>query len=138
MSVLSELGYQQDPEVDRLSEKASPEAIARSAAELGCSSVAFTYNDPVVFLEYAIDTAQACHEKGIRTVAATAGEICEKPREEFFRHTDAAKADMEGFTERLYHELCAGWLRAVLDTLEYVRHKTHCWLDVGVLSCTGS
>jgi pyruvate formate lyase activating enzyme len=124
-------------EVDLLSERASPEAIARTARRLGCASVAFTYNDPVIFLEYAIDTAQACHEKGIRTVAVTAGEICEQPREEFFRYMDAANVDLKGFTERFYRQLCAGWLRPVLETLEYVRHKTDCWLEITNLVIPG-
>jgi pyruvate formate lyase activating enzyme len=124
-------------EVSILSEKAAPLSIAREAQNQGCKSVAFTYNDPVIFLEYAVDTAQACHERGIRTVAVTAGEICKEPREEFFRHMDAANIDLKAFTESFYHRLCAGWLKPVLETLEYVRHETNCWLEITNLIIPG-
>ena len=87
-------------EFDRLTDQASPEAIAAAAARLGCRSVAFTYNDPVIFLEYAVDVAQACHARGIKAVAVTAGYICPEPRVEFYRHMDAANLDLKGFTER--------------------------------------
>ena len=73
-------------QIDTSAEEASPEAIAEAAHRLGCPSVAFTYNDPVVFIEYARDVARACQQLGIKTVAVTAGYICDEPREEFFRH----------------------------------------------------
>ena len=76
-------------EIDTLADQASPETIARAAEELGCRSVAFTYNDPVIFLEYAVDVAQACREAGIKTVAVTAGYITEEPRRELYSHMDA-------------------------------------------------
>jgi len=107
-------------EVDTLADSASPETIARAACELGCRSVAFTYNDPVIFLEYASDVAQACHECGIKTVAVTAGYICEEPREEFYRFMDAANVDLKGFTEHFYKQICAGHLQPVLDTLVHL------------------
>jgi pyruvate formate lyase activating enzyme len=97
-------------EVDTLADRATPETIAEAAQELGCRSVAFTYNDPVIFLEYAIDVAQACHARGIKTVAVTAGYICEAPREEFYRFIDAANVDFKSFTERFYKQICAGHL----------------------------
>ena len=92
---------------DRLQDLASPEAIAEAAVASGCRSVAFTYNDPVIFLEYAVDVAEACRERGIKTVAVSAGYICEEPRAEFFRHMDAANIDLKGFTERFYKRRCA-------------------------------
>ena len=99
-------------EIDTLADAASPEAIARAAGPLGCRSVAFTYNDPVIFHEYAIDVAQACRERGIKTVAVTAGEVCAEPRAEFYRVMDAANVDLKAFTERFYREVCAGSLAA--------------------------
>jgi pyruvate formate lyase activating enzyme len=120
-------------EVDTLADSASPEAIARAAHRTGCRSVAFTYNDPVIFFEYAIDVAQACHAADIKTVAVTAGYICPEPRVEFYRHMDAANVDLKGFTEDFYHKLCTGSLAAVLDTLKYVRHETNCWLEITTL-----
>lgn len=124
-------------EIDTLSDEASPELIARVAAELGCESVAFTYNDPVIFLEYAIDVAQACHERGIKAVAVTAGEICPEPREEFYRYMDAANVDLKGFTERFYEKICSGKLQPVLDTLKYLKHETKVWFEITTLLIPG-
>ena len=110
-------------EMDTLAASAMPEAIARAAVETGCQSVAFTYNDPVIFHEYAIDVAVACHEAGVKTVAVTAGVICDEPRREFFRHIDAANVDLKGFTEGFYRKLCKGDLATVLDTLVYLQPR---------------
>ncbi|MCH7685057.1 MAG: AmmeMemoRadiSam system radical SAM enzyme, partial [Gemmatimonadetes bacterium] len=89
-------------EIDTLADAASPEALAQAAQRLGCSSVAFTYNDPVIFHEYAIDVAQACHDVGIKAVAVTAGYVCDEPRREFYRYMDAANVDLKAFTEKFY------------------------------------
>src|ERR687887_962861 len=124
-------------ELDRLQDEASPEAIAEAAVQSGCRSVAFTYNDPVIFHEYAVDVAQACRARGIKSVAVTAGEVCPEPRAEFYRHMDAANIDLKGFTEEFYQDVCAGHLRPVLDTLEYVAHETDVWLEVTTLLIPG-
>lgn len=124
-------------EIDTLSDEASPELIARVAEQLGCKSVAFTYNDPVIFMEYAIDVAQACHERGIKTVAVTAGEICPEPRAEFYRYMDAANVDLKAFTERFYEKICSGKLQPVLDTLEYLKHETKVWFEITTLLIPG-
>jgi pyruvate formate lyase activating enzyme len=99
--------------------------------------VAFTYNDPVIFLEYATDVAQACHARGIKTVAVTAGYICEEPREEFYRCIDAANVDLKGFGERFYKQLCAGHLQPVLDTLIYLKRQTQVWFEITTLLIPG-
>ena len=91
-------------EMDRLMDRADPEVIARTAADMECASVAYTYNDPVIFHEYAIDTAIACRQHGIKSVAVTAGYICPEPRIEFFQHMDAANVDLKAFTDRFYHK----------------------------------
>src|SRR5438477_181058 len=106
-------------DLDRIQDVASPAAIAEAAVQSGCRSVAFTYNDPVIFLEYAIDVAQACRERGIKTVAVTAGYVCDEPRREMYRFMDAANVDLKGFTEEFYRKLCFGHLQPVLDTLVY-------------------
>jgi pyruvate formate lyase activating enzyme len=124
-------------ETDTLADAASPETIARAAQELGCRSVAFTYNDPVIFLEYANDVADACHEHGIRTVAVTAGYVCAEPRADFFAHVDAANVDLKGFTEDFYVRLSGGHLRDVLDTLEYLVHATDVWVEITNLLIPG-
>jgi len=124
-------------QTDTLADAASPERIARAARRLGCHSVAFTYNDPVIFLEYAVDVARACHALDIRTVAVTAGEICPEPRAEFFLHMDAANVDLKAFTEGFYHQLCGGHLQPVLDTLEYLKRETEVWFEITTLLIPG-
>ena len=124
-------------ELDRLQASASPQAIAERAVEEGSRSVAFTYNDPVIFLEYAIDVAQACHEHGIKTVAVTAGYVTEDPREEFFRHMDAANVDLKAFTERFYWKVCGGHLEPVLETIKYLKHETDIWFELTDLLIPG-
>ena len=124
-------------EIETLSSDASPEAIARAAFETGCRSVAFTYNDPVIFMEYAIDVAKACHERGIATIAVTAGEICEEPRREFFKHMDAANVDLKAFTQDFYWKICKGDLQTVLDTLVYLKRETKVWFEITTLLIPG-
>ncbi len=124
-------------EMDRLMDQASPEAIATAAREHGSESVAFTYNDPVIFAEYAMDAADACRAIGVRTVAVTAGYIHEAPRREFFERMDAANIDLKGFTDEFYFKLTGARLAPVLDTLQYVAHETDCWLELTTLLIPG-
>jgi len=124
-------------EFDRLCDQASPEAIARAAEHWECKSVAFTYNDPVIFLEYAVDVAKACHERNIKTVAVTAGYMHSEARQEFFAHMDAANIDLKAFTDDFYHKLCAGHLQPVLDTLLYLKHETDVWFEITTLLIPG-
>ena len=124
-------------DMDRLADQASPEAIARAAEQHGCKSVAFTYNDPVIFAEYAMDIADACHERGIRTVAVTAGYMHEAPRREFYAKMDAANVDLKGFTDEFYFKLCAARLKPVLDTLVYLKHETDVWFEITTLLIPG-
>jgi pyruvate formate lyase activating enzyme len=124
-------------EIDTLADSASPEALADTAVRLGCRSVAFTYNDPVIFHEYAVDVAQACHQRGVRTVAVTAGYVCAEPRREFYAHMDAANVDLKGFTEHFYHRLAKGQLQPVLDTLLYLKRETDVWFELTTLVIPG-
>ena len=124
-------------DVDTLADAATPGRIAEVAVELGCQSVAFTYNDPVIFHEYAIDVADACHARGLRCVAVTAGYHNPPARAEFYAHMDAANVDLKGFTDSFYHDVCAGHLEPVLETLEYVKHGTSTWLEITNLVIPG-
>ena len=124
-------------EVDTLADTASPDAIADRAVELGCRSVAFTYNDPVIFLEYAIDVAKACRARGLKTVAVTAGYMDAEPRVEFYEHMDAANVDLKAFSEKFYRDVCAGHLQPVLETLEYLKHQTRVWFEITNLMIPG-
>ena len=124
-------------ETDTLADAATPEQIASAARSLGCKSVAFTYNDPVIFLEYAVDVAQACRQQDIKAVAVTAGEVCPDPRREFYRFMDAANVDLKGFSERFYQKICGGRLATVLETLAYIAHETDVWLEITNLLIPG-
>ncbi|MFQ5993753.1 MAG: AmmeMemoRadiSam system radical SAM enzyme [Acidiferrobacterales bacterium] len=124
-------------EIDTLADQASPEKIARVAQRLDCRSVAYTYNDPVIFMEYAIDVALACREADIRSVAVTAGYIADEPRVEFYRHMDAANVDLKAFTEKFYYKICGGHLQPVLDTLKYLKHETDVWFEITTLLIPG-
>jgi AmmeMemoRadiSam system radical SAM enzyme len=117
-------------QVARLSETASPEQIASAALRTDCTSVAFTYNDPVIWAEYAIDTARACHDVGVKTVAVTAGYITPEARAEFFQHMDAVNIDLKAFSEDFYFSLTASHLRPVLDTLVFLRRETDVWMEI--------
>lgn len=124
-------------EIDRLNDDASPQKIALVARQLDCRSVAFTYNDPVIFLEYAVDAAKACHDVGLKTVAVTAGYIMPEARRDFYQHIDAANVDLKGFTEGFYRNLCGGRLKDVLDTLVWLRWETKVWLEITTLLIPG-
>lgn len=117
-------------EIEILSEKANPEDIAQAAKRLGCDSVAFTYNDPVIWAEYAIDTAKACHEIGLKTVAVTAGYITPQARPEFYSVMDAANVDLKAFTEDFYKKLTLAHLEPVLDTLRWLKHESDVWFEI--------
>ncbi len=124
-------------EMDTLADAATPQMLAGAAVKLNCRSIAYTYNDPVIFHEYAIDVAQACREKGILSVAVTAGYVCADPRREFFSYMDAVNIDLKAFSERFYHTICGAHLQEVLDTLIYVKHETEVWLELTTLLIPG-
>ena len=120
-------------EMHTLSDYAMPHKLADAALKLGCTSIAFTYNDPVIFLEYAVDTAQACKEAGVKSVAVTAGYICPEPRVDFYQHMDAVNVDLKAFSESFYRKICGAKLDVVLDTLIYIYQETQCWLEITTL-----
>jgi pyruvate formate lyase activating enzyme len=124
-------------ELDTLMDSASPEMIAQAAEDLGCRSVAYTYNDPVIFHEYAIDVAKACKQRGIKSVAVTAGYVSAEPRAEFYQYMDAANVDLKGFTEDFYWKVTGGHLQPVLETLEYIHHETDVWMELTTLLIPG-
>ncbi len=124
-------------EMDSLMSLATPEAIANAALKTDCKSVAYTYNDPVIFHEYAIDTAVACRELGIKSVSVSAGYVCAQPRAEFYQVMDAANIDLKAFSERFYHKITGSHLQPVLETLQYIKHETDVWLELTTLLIPG-
>ena len=124
-------------EMDRLMDTAMPDTLAQTAKSLGCASLAFTYNDPVIFMEYAMDAADAGRALGVHSIAVTAGYVEVEPRREFFAHMDAANVDLKAFTERFYHKICGAHLQPVLDTLLYLKHETSVWFEITTLLIPG-
>jgi pyruvate formate lyase activating enzyme len=124
-------------DMDRLMDQASPEAIAIAAEESNCRSVAFTYNDPVIFAEYAMDVADACHARGVQTVAVTAGYMHDAARRDFYSKMDAANVDLKAFTDDFYFKLTGSHLQPVLDTLVYLKHETKVWFEITTLLIPG-
>ena len=124
-------------EWDTLADAADPETIARAAQALDCRTVAYTYNDPVIFLEYAVDVAMACAALGLKSVAVTAGYMTPEPRDEFFRHIDAVNIDLKAFTEAFYKKICGGELAPVLDTIRYLKQETDVWVELTTLLIPG-
>lgn len=120
-------------QMDRIADRASPAEIAEAALLKRCKSVAFTYNDPVIFAEYAIDIAKECRKRDVKTVAVTAAYITEEARGEFFSWMDAANIDLKSFSEEFYRKHCAGHLQPVLDTLVYLKRETDVWIELTTL-----
>ncbi|WP_198400103.1 AmmeMemoRadiSam system radical SAM enzyme [Bradyrhizobium pachyrhizi] len=124
-------------ELDRLQDAASPEDIVEAAIATGSRSIAYTYNDPVILLEYAVDVAKAARRRGIKNVVVTAGYIDAAAREELYGFMDAANVDLKAFTEEFYKRLCTGRLGAVLETLEYLRQRAKVWFEITTLLIPG-
>ncbi|MDF2155862.1 AmmeMemoRadiSam system radical SAM enzyme [Vibrio sp. CAU 1672] len=124
-------------EIDTLCDAAMPDKLAEITRKYGCRSLAFTYNDPVVFMEYAQDAAIEARKLGIKSVAVSAGYMCAEPRAEFYRHMDAANIDLKAFTERFYHKICHGHLQPVLDTLRFLKQETTTWFEITTLLIPG-
>ncbi len=117
--------------------RTTPAQIVALALEHNCKSVAFTYNEPVIFFEYAIDTAKLCRKNGIKTVVVTSGYINSEPAKEFFSYMDAANIDLKAFSEGFYKRNCLAKLQPVLDTIKYVANSTDCHLELTTLLIEG-
>lgn len=124
-------------QVEILSQEASPKQIVEAAIKHGCRSIAFTYNDPVIWAEYAIDVAREAHRAGVRTVAVTAGYIQSEARKEFFRYIDAANVDLKAFTDQFYRSLAFARLEPVLETLRWLKHESSTWIEITNLLIPG-
>jgi len=127
----------QSRDLSLLPSSATPEDIVRLAKENHCESVAFTYNEPIIAIEYVLDIAAACQSAGLKTVAVSNGFISEKYRPGFYDSMDAANIDLKSFSETFYHEYCGApegnaCLESVKETLLYLT-RSHTWLEVTTL-----
>ena len=122
---------------DSLARQASPEQIAAAALHRDTACVAYTYNDPVIFAEYAIDTAWACRERGIRNIAVTAGYISKMARADFFAPMDAANVDLKAFSDEFYRKITGGRLDIVLDNISWLVNETETWVELTTLLIPG-
>ena len=117
--------------------KTPPQEVVDIAKKYKCKSVAFTYNDPIIFFEYAIDTAKLCRENNIKTVVVTSGFINEEPAKEFFEYMDGANIDLKGFSQRFYGKNCLAKLQPVLDTIKYAVNETNCHIELTTMLIEG-
>ncbi|HET6438260.1 MAG TPA: AmmeMemoRadiSam system radical SAM enzyme [Anaeromyxobacter sp.] len=115
----------------------TPERVVDLARQEGTPGIAFTYNDPVIWAEYAIDVARAAHQAGLYTAFVTAGYVTPEARAEIFPHMDAANVDLKGFTEGFYSKLTLAHLAPVLDTLEWLAREARTWVEVTNLVIPG-
>lgn len=116
--------------LELLTEEGSPRQIVKGAEDYSCQSVSFTYNEPIVFSEYAMDAADKCHEKGLKTIAVTAGYIEPLPAKDFFSRMDAVNVDLKGFSDYFYRKYCQADLNTVLNTLKFLKNETSVWLEI--------
>eukprot|EP01065_Artemidia_motanka_P043084 TRINITY_DN5915_c0_g1_i1.p1 TRINITY_DN5915_c0_g1~~TRINITY_DN5915_c0_g1_i1.p1 ORF type:complete len:319 (+),score=74.60 TRINITY_DN5915_c0_g1_i1:169-1125(+) len=123
-------------DMDRLNFEVDPEGVAALAQKHLCDSIAFTYNDPIIFAEFAEEVAKAAHRRKIRTVAVTAGYVTSAARDDFFSFIDATNVDLKGFSQRFYSRLCNAKLGPVLETLQAVR-GSGTWLEITNLVIPG-
>lgn len=117
--------------------EAGPEEIVKLAVKNDVPSIAFTYNDPVIWGEFVIDISRIAREYGIKSVMVTAGYITPEARPDVCRYIDAANVDLKGFTERFYHKLTFSHLDPVLDTLKWLKHETDIWFEITNLMIPG-
>jgi len=122
---------------DRRSEEYTPRQVVDLAIETGCPSIAFTYNDPIIWAEFAIDVAREAHARGLATVFVTSGYVSPKAREEIFAHMDATNVDLKAFTEAFYAKYTLSHLAPVLETLEWLAKETRVWTEVTNLLIPG-
>ena len=117
--------------------KTSPEEMVEIAKKYKCKSVAFTYNDPIIFFEYAIDTAKLCRKNDIKTVAVTSGFMNPEPAKEFFKYMDGANIDLKGFSQKFYGKNCLAKLQPVLDTINIAVNETNCHVELTTMLIEG-
>ncbi len=114
-----------------------PQEIVEMALEYGVPAIAFTYNEPTIWAEYAIDIACAAHQAGLRTVMVSNGYVTREAFFELYEHIDAANIDLKGFSEEFYARVTLAHMRPVLDVLRWLRHETKVWLEITNLIIPG-
>lgn len=106
-----------------------PEKVVENAIEEECPSISYTYNDPVVFSEYVLDTAKIAREKGLKNIFVTNGYINQKPLHDLCKVIDAAHVDLKCFDDKFYNEISGAHLQPVLETLKTLKEKK-VWFEI--------
>jgi len=114
----------------------SPQKAVELALEYGCQSIAYTYNEPVVFFEYTYDTAKLAHEAGLKNIYVTSGYETHKAIDTIAPYLDGMNIDIKGYSQSFYKDICGGALKPVLDTIEYA-HKKGIWIETTTLLIPG-
>ena len=113
-----------------------PKRIVELAIENGCDSIAYTYNEPIVFFEYTYDTAKLAHEKGLKNIYVTSGFETRKAIDLLSPYIDGMNIDIKGFTEEFYKEICGGRLKPVLEAVKHA-HEKGIWVEITTLLIPG-
>ena len=119
------------------STEVTPASVVDLAEAEGCPSIAYTYNDPVIFGEFVVDVSREARERGLRNVMVTAGYITPEARPEVFRFIDAVNVDLKAFSESFYRKVTLSHLDPVLDTLRWLHQDTGIWHEVTTLIIPG-
>ena len=107
----------------------SPEAVVSLCLEHHCPGIAYTYTEPLTYMEYVTDTARLAHEKGLWNILVTAGYVCQQPLADLLPYLDAANIDLKSFSDEIYRKVSGGRLQPVLDTILAMR-DAGVWIEL--------
>lgn len=128
--------YPKEHNREIVGQELSPERIVELAQENGCDSIAYTYNEPIVFFEYTYDTAKLAHEKGLKNIYVTSGYETHKAIDLLEPYIDGMNIDIKSFNNEFYKEVCGARLKPVLDAVKYA-HEKGIWIEITTLLIPG-
>ena len=114
----------------------TPEQIVSLCLKHHCPGIAYTYTEPLTYIEYVTDTARLAHEKGLWNILVTAGYVCQEPLAELLPYLDAANIDLKSFSDDIYQHVSGGHLQPVLDTILAMK-KAGVWIELTNLVIPG-
>lgn len=110
-------------------QEATPEQVVEAAVQSRAESIAFTYNEPIIFYEYMLDIAKLAKQQGLKTVVVSAGYINPEPLRELLPYLDAYKVDLKAYKESFYQKLTGGHLAPILETMKIIK-QSGTWLEI--------
>ena len=113
-----------------------PEEVVALCVKHRCPGIAYTYTEPLTYIEYIIDTARLAHEKGLWNILVTAGYVNPEPLADLLPYLDAANIDLKSFSDEIYREVSGGRLQPVLDTILAMK-EAGVWIELTNLVIPG-